>query len=563
MTVKLSIPTISLLGESAMLASWGNAVSQSLNSAIVSLTGTLRQSAISGIKELVPAYASLLVVFDPAQTSEREVEQWIRAALLSRSSAQVDPPPPTRHHRIPVQYGEESGPDLENLATEEKRKPGEIVKMHTQKPFNVAFLGFLPGFAYMGKLSRRTPVARLATPRVRVPAGSVGLAGYQTGIYPFESPGGWRIIGRTGVPIWNPELDQPALFAPGDTVQFVESQHEPGPPAYRSTLPLPSMGAFEVVHAGGISMVQDQGRVGSRHLGVGTNGVFDTFAASRANALVGNAPDAAVLEITMGGPELRVTRNVTIALDGADFQCRADSALIPVRLSWFARAGTTIRFATGSAASTRGMRAYMAVAGGFDVPSVLGSRSTSLLAGFGGYEGRILRAGDVLGIYEARDLPGLISGRYWLGQVRDISRKSIILRFVPYSGVQAVPPAALARFVTTPWLVTEQSDRMGLRLIAQDGAALPASGEELASFGVIPGTIQLPPSGQPVVLGPDCQTTGGYPILGAVIKADMPLLAQAARGAVVEFESVDIEDARSANRQAELELKQGRDLLKR
>jgi biotin-dependent carboxylase-like uncharacterized protein len=387
------------------------------------------------------------------------------------------------------------------------------------------------------------------------------MAGFQTGIYPFASPGGWRIIGRTGVPIWDPRSARPALFAPGDTVQFVESHSEPGPPEFRADIFQPARPAFEVVQAGGICLIQDLGRTGLMHLGVGQSGAFDTFAAQRANVLVGNDPGAAVLEIALGGPELRVIRNVTIALDGADFHCRADGMLIPPRLSWFARAGTTLRFGTGSSPVNEGMRAYLAVAGGFDVPELLGSRSTSLLAGFGGLGGRALRSGDVLGVGASRTLPGIVAGRYWPGMLRDISHRDITVRFIPFKGFQGAQLGALHQFTETTWLITEQSDRMGLRLRSIVGTSLPASSTELASFGVVPGAIQLPPAGQPVVLGPDCQTTGGYPLLGVVISADMPLLAQAVRGAHVNFVSIGLEEARAARQLAQAELSLGGNIL--
>lgn len=551
------------MGESALLVSWGNKVSMSLNLFIHRLTNVLRVSLLSGVLDLVPAYSSLLVVFESRLISGEAVHEWLEQSIAGMSK--VDAPDAggvtVRNHVIPVQYGGDSGPDLEELAAREGVRAKDIIKVHTQRPFQVAFLGFLPGFAYMGKLPRRKPVPRLTTPRTRVPTGSVGLAGFQTGIYPFSSPGGWQIIGRTGTRIWNSNSQLPALFAPGDTVKFVESKYEPGAREESPLAASMARPAFEVVHAGGISMIQDSGRTGSMHLGVGVGGVFDPFAAQRANALVGNDANAAVLEIALGGPELRVTRNVTVALDGADFQLRADSVLVPPRLSWFARIGTTLRFATGSSAISKGMRAFLAVRGGFDVPAVLGSRSTSLLAGFGGYEGRVLKAGDVLGVGTSSGQPSNVAGRYWLGKISDISPKIITVRFIPYSGVQAAPADALQPFIETEWLLTEKSDRMGLRLQSLDGSSLPAFSAELASFGVVTGAIQLPPAGQPVVLGPDCQTTGGYPLLGVVIRADMPLLAQGVRGAHVRFVAVEVEEARKVARQAQLEVERGSDLL--
>ena len=551
------------MGEAALLVSWGNRVSGRINRRVHALDGWLRGSWLSGVRDLVPAYASLLVVYDGLRLTASEVGRWLQAGIAATDAQPEVSQARGQHHIVPVEYGGEFGPDLEALAEQEKCRPRDIVSAHTRRPFQVAFLGFLPGFAYMARLPRRSPVPRLATPRARVPAGSVGLAGFQTGIYPFSSPGGWRIIGRTGITTWNPGVEPPARFAPGDTVQFVESRYAPSPMESAPPLPALDRPAFEVLQAGGISLIQDLGRAGYTHFGVGEGGAFDKYAAQRANVLVGNDPGAAVLEIALGGPVLLASRNVTIALDGADFQCHADGVRIPPRLSWFVRAGTVLRFATGRGMPDRGMRAYLAVGGGFDVPSVLGSRSTSLLAGFGGLGGRAVRAGDVLGTGEVWGLPSMLAGRYWLGKIRDISLQAIEVRFVPFNGVQATSRKSLRQFIEHSWQVSPQSDRMGLRLSSPEGLRLIAATRELASFGVVPGAIQLPPGGEPVVLGPDCQTTGGYPLLGVVIQADMGLLAQATPVTQVRFEAVTIEEARMRSRSAQADLEHGVSILRR
>jgi biotin-dependent carboxylase-like uncharacterized protein len=330
-------------------------------------------------------------------------------------------------------------------------------------------------------------------------------------------------------------------------------------------MPSPSHPAFVVEQAAGIGLIQDLGRSGYMDLGLGIGGAFDRLAAQRANALVGNDAGAAVLELAIGGPDLRVTRNVTIALDGADFACRADSALIPPRLSWFVRAGTMLRFAGSSPSAGHRLRAYLAVGGGFDAELALGSRSTCQPAGFGGYGGRALRFGDVLGTGEIRGLPTMMAGRYWLGETSDISRKgkTTELRYVPFRGHQSATSRAGRLFSENTWVTTEHSDRMGIRLRSPQDLRLPAGRRELASFGVVPGAIQLPPGGEPVVLGPDCQTTGGYPLIGVVIKADMPALAQASPGTLLAFRAVTGEEANREHRRAHTALERGMALLSR
>lgn len=551
------------MGESALLLSWGNRISRPLNGHIHNVTRKLRVSLLPGVYDLVPSYASLLVVFESQGSNTSDLNRWLGEGFANVKGADDDHKQTPQQHRVPVQYGGAAGPDLEELAAMTGCTPREIVRAHTMRPFYVAFLGFLPGFAYMGRWPHHNAVPRLATPRARVPAGSVGLAGFQTGIYPFSSPGGWRIIGRTGLRVWDPSSPEPARFAPGDTARFVQSNYEPMHPSYVPSVGRPTRPTLEVVQAAGVCSIQDLGRRGLMHLGVGTGGAFDIHAVQRANALVGNEPGAAVLEMVMGAPALRVLRNVTIALDGADFRCRADDTLVPVGLSWFVRAGTLLTFTPSGDPTTCGVRAYLGVAGGVDVPSVLGSKSTSLLAHFGGLEGRILRTGDVLGVGEMHAPPAAMAGRFWSGHVRDISRKDTELRFVPFEGLQAAPRQALRQFVAHMWIVSEQADRMGLRLRSPEGLRLPTMQRELASFGVVPGSIQLPSGGEPVVLGPDCQTTGGYPLLGVVIEADMAVLAQATPGAELRFTPVGLREACALGAVSRSELEHGLRMLAR
>ncbi len=525
----------------------------------------MREDLLEGVGDLVPGYSSLLVLFDNRRLQEPVLLNWLNSAIEADLLADSPGLNQSKHHVVPVQYGGDSGMDLDDLAVQLGVEPHDIVRAHTRRPFQIAFIGFLPGFAYMARFPRRRPIPRLQTPRTRVPAGSVGIAGFQTGIYPFSSPGGWRIIGRTGLKVWDHGSPNPARLAPGDTVQFVESRYEPPPQEPPSIIPTPTLPALEVVQTGGMGLIQDLGRSGFMHLGVGQNGAFDLGAAQRANLLVGNEPSSAVLELALGGPTLRVLRNLTIAIDGADFQCRADTVLIPPRLSWFVRAGTILRFNSGTSkpplTANHGYRSYLAVSGGFDVPLVLGSRSTSLLARFGGQAGRPVQSRDVLGIIDPRGNSGSMAGHYWLGHTSDISHKPNQIRFTTYTGPQAAQPTAQHTFIEHAWEVAPQSDRMGLRLKSSQGIRLATTTRELASFGVVPGTIQLPHAGEPLILGPDCQTTGGYPILGVVVRADMPLIAQASPGVSLEFVPVTLDDARAATESYYAEIGRGAQTL--
>jgi KipI family sensor histidine kinase inhibitor len=167
----------------------------------------------------VPAYASVLVPFDPEVTSEAAARATIRSALRRATEGPAAAPGPLVE--IPVRYGGPHGPDLAEVAKRTGRSEADVVALHAGPEYRVYLVGFVPGFPYLGILPAELDLPRRATPRVRVPAGSVAIAGRQTGVYPFATPGGWHLLGRTATPIWDVRRDPPALLAPGDRVRFV------------------------------------------------------------------------------------------------------------------------------------------------------------------------------------------------------------------------------------------------------------------------------------------------------------------------------------------------------
>lgn len=294
-----------------------------------------------------------------------------------------------------------------------------------------------------------------------------------------------------------------------------------------------------VVQSPGLqTTVQDVGRTGHRHLGVAACGVLDATAAALANRLVGNDVDTAVLEFALQGPTLSFEAPIRIALLGADFQMRFGRTDIPAGRPVTLPAGT---LHVGPARS--GVRAWLAIAGGIDVATVLGSRSTDLRGGFGGFEGRALRAGDVLplGDIVVPD-PGRPDIAAWWIEPCDDAPPDAPLRIVPARAGRA--PSSLC---DQSWKVDSRSDRQGLRL---DGNALRSLAHDGVSSPVAPGTIQLPPDGRPIVLLNDAQTVGGYPVLGHVIGSDLPRLAQAAPHTQLRFVACDQVRAWALKREA-------------
>ncbi|MBL8113744.1 MAG: biotin-dependent carboxyltransferase family protein, partial [Acidobacteria bacterium] len=255
--------------------------------------------------------------------------------------------------------------------------------------------------------------------------------------------------------------------------------------------------SVRVVRPGAFTTVQDLGRFGHRASGVPPAGAMDPRAARAANRLVGNPEDLAVLELTLSGPELVFARDSWIAITGASargaFCLPAGEPLAVGRLSG-------------------GPRAWLAVDGGFDVPLVLGSRSTSPRGGFGGFEGRALRAGDVLPLGRASRPPGSAPAF--------LLERPVTLRVLAGAQAPLFSDSARTLFLESAWRVSPASDRCGLRL---EGPALPsAAGGELLSEGVLPGAVQVPAGGSPILLGPDGPVTGGYPKIAQVIAVDVP-----------------------------------------
>lgn len=214
------MPTIRILdcGEQAMVVEFGSEIEPSVNARVHRLARMLTTANPERILEVVPTYRSLMIYFDPLIISRKALREEIEKLLPGVEGA--DPAVEmSRVVTVPVSYGGEFGPDLEFVARHNGRTEDEVVAIHTSAPLLIYMLGFTPGFPYLGA-SERIAAPRLDVPRVKVPAGAVGIAGTQTGIYPMESPGGWQLIGRTPLRIFDPQAERPFLFAAGEYVQF-------------------------------------------------------------------------------------------------------------------------------------------------------------------------------------------------------------------------------------------------------------------------------------------------------------------------------------------------------
>jgi 5-oxoprolinase (ATP-hydrolysing) subunit C len=299
---------------------------------------------------------------------------------------------------------------------------------------------------------------------------------------------------------------------------------------------------LRVREPGALSTVQDGGRPMAAHLGVPLSGACDTWSMASANRLLGNDEGAAVLEMTLLGATLEVTASGVIAIAGADMEAVEEGHARPLApgRSHEVRAGEVLRFG----AAVRGVRTYLALPGGIDVEPILGSRSTCLAGGFGGLDGRPLAPGDVL--RASRPPTGAKPDRRWATGGFDPTVGSTI-RVVRVSPAPGVHATAFDRLLGQTWTVSPVGDRTGVRLKG-DPVPVTDAAERLVSTGVLPGAIQLPASGQPIVLLADAPTIGGYPVLAVVARADLPIVAQRQPGDEVRFVAITSQEARTAAR---------------
>lgn len=308
---------------------------------------------------------------------------------------------------------------------------------------------------------------------------------------------------------------------------------------------------LHVKHPGLFTTVQDLGRPNAIAAGVPAGGAMDRFAHSAANLLVGNDPSLATLECTLQGPRLVARRPCLVAITGADFDPRINGHTVPMWRGILWSAGAELSFA----ARRSGARAYIAVAGGIAADRWLGSLSTYLLVNRGGLGGRALVAGDVIDA-ASPSLAPLVAGRELAADLRPEYGEHV-LHAIPGPHLGRLGPEGARLFFSSTFEVSHQADRMGYRL---DGPILETSGDEILSFGLAAGVVQLPIGGrQPILLMADHQTTGGYPVIATVAGAWLPVAAQLAPGDRVRFAEISIDDALRVRRERRAALDSLRD----
>lgn len=566
--------TVRRAGEHAILAEYPDTTT------VLEVAAALRDLAPPRLREVVPAERTLLLIGTPLSTPDE------LAALLAGLSVRPLDLTGGTEVVIPVVY---DGDDLEDVADLLGRSPGALIDAHTATAWTAAFGGFAPGFAYLlPELCEEGTdptssdlvwdVPRRAEPRTTVPAGSVALASRYSGIYPRPSPGGWQLIGRTDAVLFDPSRRQPALLSPGTRVRFearrgrvsagsvgriaaairprsggsVRVPHRAGSTAPHAVL--------TVVAPGPLLLVQDGGRPGHARIGVSHSGAFDRGALVQANRAVGNAPFAPALEALVGPMRLQAIAPTVVAIAGAPSPAtvtRRDAEIGHLELAPEAAMGRAIALDPGDLLEigpvARGLRVMLAVRGGVVVHRELGSASRDTLSALGPEP---LAAGDTVHVGPEHGLDavpwhgtGAVDGHtadepdgdaggagptgpqpFPTGSQPSLAEVPIVLG----PRHTELGEAAVAALLGQDWTVRADSDRIGVRL---EGTPLsvPDGAGALPSEPVAPGAIQVPPSGQPVVFGPDGPATGGYPVIGVLTASGLDLLAQAAPGSTLRF----------------------------
>lgn len=493
----------------------------------LALFDALQRQPVAGVEDIVPAARTVLVHYRPAAIGRDALAARIASCDLRGKARAAG-----KRVDIAVHY---NGEDLPDVARELGLSVEEVIQRHTASDYDVAFCGFAPGFAYLSG-GAGFMVSRRRTPRTRIPAGAVALAGGFSGVYPQASPGGWQIIGVTEATMWDVTRDEPALLQPGCRVRF----HDAGPrrasvvsvamPSRQPAAP-PRENTLEIRSPGLQALLQDLGRPGRAGQGVSASGAMDRGALRAANRAVGNDPSSACVEILMGGLAFTCHGHAVVAFTGADARVEVRTAngqcLHPPLYSPFAlQDGDQVSVGSPSA----GLRNYLAIRGGFASAPVLGSLSTDVLAHVGPAP---LAAGDRLGFCpRVGGLAVSLSERPPFAMPR--AGEVITLDVVMGPRTDWFTPQAQALLAQQAWQVTPQSNRIGIRL-AGEHALARAIDNELPSEGTTVGAIQVPPSGQPVLFLADHPLTGGYPVIAVVAPHHLDLAGQVPVNAHIRF----------------------------
>ncbi|BET95379.1 5-oxoprolinase subunit B/C family protein [Xenorhabdus taiwanensis] len=508
----------------------------------LALLDSLNMSPIFGVEEIIPAARTLMVRFRPTKISIQQLVTEISSRDLQERSHTTG-----KSIEIPVHY---NGDDLALVAEILGCTVQEVIQQHTENEYTVAFTGFAPGFAYMVSNTSQWNIPRRKTPRTRIPAGAVALAGEFSSIYPQASPGGWQLIGITTERMWDLSRPSPALLQPGYRVNFRDAGRHP------TTISLPEMNSpetnpletpdsniasapsvtcyLEILSVGLQTLFQDLGRVGLAKLGISESGAMDKSALRSANRIVGNPSDQACLEIVQGGFKAIAYGQILVAITGAPCPIKIKT---PSGEIFHVNTYQLIDLNDGDEISlgvpVAGMRSYLSVRGGFTVSTILSSHSFDTLSNIGPAP---LKMNDKLVIGETSHCAAISVSET---PAFDMPNKDeiVILDIIFGPRTDWFTQESIDLLSKQIWQVTLQSNRIGLRLNGECSLSRIKL-QELPSEGTCSGSIQIPASGQPVLFLADHPLTGGYPVIASVADYHLDLAGQIPINAKIRFNPI-------------------------
>ena len=525
-----------------------------VNSRISAFVKTFEYIAkdIAGVLEVLPTYCSVSIYFDEAICQISLLKDLAQKALQKSEEEKTESTDSARTITIPVCYeDQEFAPDLEKVALHAKLSKEEVIKLHSSSDYLIYMMGFLPGFPYLGGMNPRLETPRLETPRTKIPAGSVAIGGAQTGLYPVESPGGWNIIGRTPLKLFDMKRKPFFLYEAGDKIRFKpitkeefdnfdeslwlaqvadksEASIETSDDAADSKEVYECGGGIKILESGLLTSIQDSGITGFQKYGIGQSGAMDQTSFALANQICGNEKNAACLETTLAGPSIRFVTACDFAITGAVFEnATLDGMRIEMNKKISAKAGSLLSCGFAS----KGLRSYIAFSGGLLVPKVFRSSSTNLKSKIGGYMGRKLQADDQLAIGINKKNPLLVPDNKSTEGFTE-NKDVLLLDCIKSSQFDFFQEKIVKKFTDSIYTVSAESDRMGIRFT---GPGLECGKTDIISDAIPFGAVQITSAGLPVVMAADRQTTGGYAKIACVKKSAMYRLVQALPGTKVRF----------------------------
>lgn len=525
-----------------------------VNSRISAFVKTFEYIAkdIAGVLEVLPTYCSVSIYFDEAICQISLLKDLAQKALQKSEEEKTESTDSARTITIPVCYeDQEFAPDLEKVALHAKLSKEEVIKLHSSSDYLIYMMGFLPGFPYLGGMNPQLETPRLETPRTKIPAGSVAIGGAQTGLYPVESPGGWNIIGRTPLRLFDVKRKPFFLYEAGDKIRFLpitreefenfdeslwlaqvadksEASIETSDDAADSKEVYECGGGIKILEPGLLTSIQDSGITGFQKYGIGQSGAMDQTSFALANQICGNEKNAACLETTLAGPSIRFVTACDFAITGAVFEnATLDGMRIEMNKKISAKAGSLLSCGFAS----KGLRSYIAFSGGLLVPKVFRSSSTNLKSKIGGYMGRKLQADDQLAIGINKKNPLLVPDNKSTEGFTE-NKDVLLLDCIKSSQFDFFQEKIVKKFTDSIYTVSAESDRMGIRFT---GPGLECGKTDIISDAIPFGAVQITSAGLPVVMAADRQTTGGYAKIACVKKSAMYRLVQALPGTKVRF----------------------------